>query len=928
MSRRIDVELTSDRGDGTWSWRAAGARQPKGVLDAALLYEGARVGDVVRAEADFDIEGITVTSVQAPKGARREPERIEVRGPEQTFTPITSSLTGKARERAERGEDDRPRRGRDDRGPRPGGAGGPGGRPGGRPGGPSRVEGDRGPRPGGDRPDRSSRPPRPAPPAPKPKAKKLRPQRVHREALLASLSPEQQPIAEQLLRGGMPAVRIAVEEQNAKAKAEDGLEVPVDTVLGIAEQLVTRARVADWLDRAEAARATGEELALRDLRSVVSTADDVARDESTRELAAELKSMLEQRTESEQRGWLSDIEASLAGGRVVRALRLSSRPPEPGNTFPAELTVRLTEAANGALSADIASDRWATVLDAVAYSPIRRSVAPAGVPPEPTEELLVAVRKHAGRTPAIAVLFGIEPPADTAKGPKRPTKAAGRNPNLSRAGGPRGATVPVPGRPGGPPVPPAKRIPPPPGRQIGATLPGSAPVPPPPPAERTSPDPTTPLTPPSATGAAEPAASVGTPAATPADLEPVAPTGGEQPAPTEGASAEGASSSPAPTGSPDAGSGAAPEPAGPEPFVADAPEAEVALDAALTLTDGPGPEATAGIAAAAFDPSSAGGQLPPATGAEPSDETRPEAAPQDAPQDQTTPEGGIRAAAEAPPEGSSGPPDVALDAALTLTDGPEPEATAVIAAAAFDAPSAAGEPEDGVPTVPAGAEPAAAVGVDEVAQERAAELGAGSAQAAPVAAAFDAPVLADPAPTPAPAAAPAAEPDATAPPTAPVEPDPLVASASGEAGDVLASGPSDSSLPDPAPTADPGLEEEQAPAAERAAELDTMVSQAASGPFEPPADPPVEDAPNSGVGTVAAQRGGGETAPAADPGGGEEQARVAEQAAELDAVVSQAASGPFEPPADPAVEDAPNSGVGTVAAEQEGGRPPEDAGTT
>jgi len=72
MSRRIDVELTSDRGDGTWSWRAAGARQPKGVLDASLLYEGASPGDVVRAEADFDIDGITVVSVQPPKGARQQ----------------------------------------------------------------------------------------------------------------------------------------------------------------------------------------------------------------------------------------------------------------------------------------------------------------------------------------------------------------------------------------------------------------------------------------------------------------------------------------------------------------------------------------------------------------------------------------------------------------------------------------------------------------------------------------------------------------------------------------------------------------------------------------------------------------------------------------------------------------------------------------
>ena len=46
MSRRIEVELTSQRDDGTWTWRAAGAKQPKGSLDGTLLYDGASVGDV------------------------------------------------------------------------------------------------------------------------------------------------------------------------------------------------------------------------------------------------------------------------------------------------------------------------------------------------------------------------------------------------------------------------------------------------------------------------------------------------------------------------------------------------------------------------------------------------------------------------------------------------------------------------------------------------------------------------------------------------------------------------------------------------------------------------------------------------------------------------------------------------------------------
>ena len=57
MSRRIEIELTSARPDGTWTWRAAGAREPKGVLEGGLLYEGASVGDVLRAEAEFEIEG-------------------------------------------------------------------------------------------------------------------------------------------------------------------------------------------------------------------------------------------------------------------------------------------------------------------------------------------------------------------------------------------------------------------------------------------------------------------------------------------------------------------------------------------------------------------------------------------------------------------------------------------------------------------------------------------------------------------------------------------------------------------------------------------------------------------------------------------------------------------------------------------------------
>ena len=78
MSRRIDVELTSSREDGSWTWRAAGARQPKGVLDGALLPAAAAVGDVLRADVETDIDGTTVVAVLPPKEKKVDPDRLEI----------------------------------------------------------------------------------------------------------------------------------------------------------------------------------------------------------------------------------------------------------------------------------------------------------------------------------------------------------------------------------------------------------------------------------------------------------------------------------------------------------------------------------------------------------------------------------------------------------------------------------------------------------------------------------------------------------------------------------------------------------------------------------------------------------------------------------------------------------------------------------
>ncbi|MBO0731568.1 MAG: hypothetical protein J2P57_20080, partial [Acidimicrobiaceae bacterium] len=103
MARRIDIELTSARDDGSWTWRAAGARQPRGVLDGGLLYEGAKAGDVVRADADFEIDGIVIVSVAAPRDKdkeRVEPDRLEILGPRREPAPgVTANLTGRSERR-------------------------------------------------------------------------------------------------------------------------------------------------------------------------------------------------------------------------------------------------------------------------------------------------------------------------------------------------------------------------------------------------------------------------------------------------------------------------------------------------------------------------------------------------------------------------------------------------------------------------------------------------------------------------------------------------------------------------------------------------------------------------------------------------------------------------------------------------------------
>jgi hypothetical protein len=425
MSKRIDIELTSNRGDGTWTWRAAGAKTPKGTLNGSILEADAKTGDTIKVEAEFDLDGVEILSLVKTKEKSVRGNMLQIIGSEREFQPVTQKLADKSKDRKPKRDGDRkPRRDGDKRPPREGAEG--------------EKSGDRRPR----RPSFTAPPELPKRPA----AKRLKPKHVHRDAVLDTLPVEQRGVAERALTGGIKAVRDAVKEQNEQLKKEGKPLVPAEGLISMAQELLPKLRVAEWLDKAEAAKAEIELLDLRDLRQVVVGADDpmVVRDESTRALAAELKAALKTRQEIEQTRWLEDIKSALAAPRVIRALKISSEPPKAGQPFPADLGAQLAAAASASLSSETAPDRFCALLEAIAFSPVRGQVKLAAVPPTPNEAMLATVKRVAPLVPQIAVMFGITvAPGANSPRPLRPTRPVRPKGKPAPAKSPQTAAAPV-----------------------------------------------------------------------------------------------------------------------------------------------------------------------------------------------------------------------------------------------------------------------------------------------------------------------------------------------------------------------------------------------------------------------------------------------------------------------------------------------------
>lgn len=393
MTRRMDIEVTSTRPDGTFTWRQAGAKAPKGSGGADVLPADAKVGDVLRAEIDMDMDGPVVVSLSPVKQRERNVKLLAITGSGAEFKPVTEVSTNRRSKGGDKRGDKRDKRGdkrsdkrSDNRGP---------------------ADTSRTGAPGAAR--RQFTPPPPEL-AKRPRAARLHPLNVHRKAVLEALKPEERVLAEKALAGGIGAVRQAVNKQNALLVKDGKPKVNSDSLVNLVVELLPRLRVAEWHDSVDAVEKIIETVDLRDLRAVVARSNDpsLMKDASLTEKRELLRAALERRQASEMQNWVDDLRAAVDVGRIVAALKIAAQPPKAGSRPPDDLRPRLVALTLEQLSPLTTSDRWVIVLEALAFAPIHNEVVPTGVPASVSPELTATVQRLAPAIPRIAALFGVE----------------------------------------------------------------------------------------------------------------------------------------------------------------------------------------------------------------------------------------------------------------------------------------------------------------------------------------------------------------------------------------------------------------------------------------------------------------------------------------------------------------------------------------
>ena len=370
MPNRLDIEITSQSTESSYTWRSAGAKEPKGTIKASLLPSGVAIGDVLKVEADFMIDGIEITAVLPQKIKKDGPELLELLGTGNETAGVTTSLVKKSSNRKRRKD--------------------------GRVGSKNKQAKDR-------KQSRSSKAKterKDRKPYRSPRGKRLKPSKKYRNEYIESLPELQKPIAKELSGSTIPNLRRTIEKMNLPEGFPDAL-------LDYAENLNQQLKMAEWMDKATAVESNIENIDLQDFRSVVASSARWAKSSDSIAIKERLELKLNERIDQDHKKWLNSIEEALQEDKTVRALNLSSRSPKAGAQLPEAITTRLIEQANKALNAEATAHRWSIVVEAVALSPVRQKVIPGGLPTEISEELKQSIKKHGDRIPQIAKVFTV-----------------------------------------------------------------------------------------------------------------------------------------------------------------------------------------------------------------------------------------------------------------------------------------------------------------------------------------------------------------------------------------------------------------------------------------------------------------------------------------------------------------------------------------
>lgn len=368
MPNRLDIEITSQSTESSYTWRSAGAKEPKGTIKASLLPSGVAIGDVLKVEADFMIDGIEITAVLPQKIKKDGPELLELLGTGKETAGVTTSLVKKSNNRKRR---------KDARvGPKS-----------------NKAKDRKRSRSSKAKTERKGRKPYRSP-----RGKRLKPSKKYRNEYIESLPELQKPIAKELSGSTIPNLRRTIEKMDLPEGFPDAL-------LDYAENLNQQLKMAEWMDRATAVENNIENIDLQDFRSVVASSARWAKSSDSLAIKERLELKLNERIDQDHKKWLNSIDEALQEEKTVRALNLSSRSPKAGAQLPEAITTRLIAQANKALNAETTAHRWSIVVEAVAFSPVRQKITPDGLPTEISEELKQSIKKHGDRIPQIAKVF-------------------------------------------------------------------------------------------------------------------------------------------------------------------------------------------------------------------------------------------------------------------------------------------------------------------------------------------------------------------------------------------------------------------------------------------------------------------------------------------------------------------------------------------